>query len=215
MAARVAVLASGGGSNLQVLLDAAGGAAPFEIAHVVVNRPEAPAIERARRAGVPCAVVDHQRFADRRSFEREIDAVLRDADIAWIALAGFMRVLTAEFVAGWPDRILNIHPSLLPAFRGLHTHRRALAAGVRVTGCTVHIVRADLDAGPIVVQAAVPVADDDTEATLAARVLAREHEIYPLALTLMTTGAGVVDGGRVRLGQARADLPPGFIWPLG
>ncbi len=213
MAPRVAVLASGRGSNLQALIDAARGGAPFEIALVVTDRADAFALERAKQSDLPARLVDRRRFAERRALEREIERVLDDADIAWVALAGFMRVLTAAFIATRPDRIVNIHPSLLPAFRGLHTHRRALETGVRITGCTVHVVRPALDDGPIIAQAAVPVLADDDETTLAARVLEREHQIYPLALGLMTSGAGVVDGEQVRLVKPVAEPPQGFIWP--
>ncbi len=214
MAARVAVLASGSGSNLQALLDhQARGDASFEIVLVVVNVADAFAAERARRAGVPVAIVEHRRCPSRAAFEDALEAELDAAGIEWVALAGFMRVLGEAFVARRRDRILNVHPSLLPAFRGLHTHRRTLEAGVRVAGCTVHVVRPALDAGPIIVQAAVPVAPDDDEALLAARILAQEHRAYPLALELMTSGAAVVDGDVVRLLRPPADLPAGFLWP--
>lgn len=214
MAARVAVLASGSGSNLQALIDAERAGAAYEIVQVIANRADAFALERARRAGIEARLVDHRDYDDRRAFEREIETVLDGAGVDWLALAGFMRVLTANFVQARTDRILNIHPSLLPAFKGLHTHRRALEAGVRVSGCTVHVVRPALDDGPIVVQAAVPVAPADDEATLAARVLEREHAAYPLALDLMASGAAVVEGDRVRLQAAVTTLPEGFLWPL-
>lgn len=213
MAAAVAVLVSGGGTNLQALLDAAAAGAAFEITHVVADRADAFALERARRAGVATTVVPHRDFTDRAAFDAAVGRVLADAGVAWVALAGFMRVLGPDLVERWRDRMLNIHPALLPAFRGLHTHRRALAAGVRVTGCTVHVVRPALDDGPIVVQAAVPVLDDDTEATLAARVLAQEHRAYPLALELLASGRAAVAGERVRLTAPAAEVPAGFLWP--
>lgn len=213
MAAAVAVLVSGGGTNLQALLDASAAGAAFDVAHVVADREDAFALERARRAGVATTVVPRRAFADRAGFERELAAVLAGSGAGWVALAGFMRVLGPELVAGWRDRMLNIHPSLLPAFRGLHTHRRVLAAGLKITGCTVHVVRAELDDGPVVVQAAVPVLDDDDEATLAARVLAQEHRAYPLALDLLASGRAVVDGERVRLTAPAAAVPEGFLWP--
>jgi phosphoribosylglycinamide formyltransferase-1 len=213
MAAPVAVLVSGGGTNLQALLDAAAGEAHFVVCHVIADREEAFALERARRAGVPTTVVDRRAYGDRAGFERELARVLADSGAEWAALAGFMRVLGPELVERWRDRMLNIHPSLLPAFRGLHTHRRVLAAGLKITGCTVHVVRAELDDGPIVVQAAVPVRDGDDETTLGSRVLEQEHRAYPLALDLLTSGRAVVDGERVRLSAPAAAVPAGFLWP--
>jgi phosphoribosylglycinamide formyltransferase-1 len=200
MARRTAVLISGSGSNLQALLDAAeAGRVAAEVALVVSNRADAFGLERARRKGVPASVLDHRGFADRASFEARLDAILRDAGIELVCLAGFMRVLTAGFVEAWRDRLLNIHPSLLPAFPGLHTHERALEAGCRVHGCTVHLVRPTLDLGPILVQGVVPVLPADDAATLAARVLEIEHRCYPLALDLMASGMVAVDGDRVAL----------------
>jgi phosphoribosylglycinamide formyltransferase 1 len=213
MAAPVAVLVSGGGTNLQALIDAADRGAAFAVHHVLADRADAFGLERARRAGIATTVVPHRDFADRAAFERELAAALAASGVDWVALAGFMRVLGPELVARWHDRMLNIHPSLLPAFRGLDTHRRVLAAGLKVTGCTVHVVRPALDDGPVVVQAAVPVLDDDTEATLAARVLAHEHRAYPLALELLASGRAVVDGERVRLTVAAAATPAGWVWP--
>ena len=192
---RVGVLLSGRGSNLQALLDA--GAASWKVALAVSNVPGAPGLARAEAAGVPVRTVPHRDFADRAAFEEALDAALRAADIELVVLAGFMRVLGPEFVARWRDRSVNIHPSLLPAFRGLDTHRRALEAGVRWHGCTVHFVRAELDAGPIVLQAAVPVLRDDTEETLAARVLAREHHVLPMAVGWIAEGRVRVENERV------------------
>jgi phosphoribosylglycinamide formyltransferase-1 len=194
-AKRTAVLISGGGSNLQALLDAPGAAA--EIALVVSNRPDAYGLERAQRQGVPAQLVDHRSFASREAFEAKLDRLLRDAGIELVCLAGFMRVLTPGFVEAWHDRLLNIHPSLLPAFPGLHTHARALAAGCLVHGCTVHLVRPTLDDGPILVQGVVPVLPDDDAPALAARVLEVEHRCYPLALDLVARGGMTIDGNRV------------------
>ena len=191
---RVGVLLSGRGSNLQALLDA--GTASWKVALAVSNVPDAPGLARAETAGVPTCTVPHRDFPDRPAFEEALDAALRAAEIELVVLAGFMRVLGPDFVARWRDRSVNIHPSLLPAFRGLDTHRRALEAGVRWHGCTVHFVRAELDAGPIVLQAAVPVRPDDTEESLAARVLAREHHVLPLAV-------GWIAEGRVRVEDER------------
>lgn len=195
---RVAVLISGGGSNLQALVDAAASPGfPARIALVLSNRPDAGGLERAARAGVPAEAVDHRGFPTRELFEAALDARLRAAGAELVCLAGFMRVLTPGFVEAWRDRLLNIHPSLLPAFRGLHTHARALAAGVRLHGCTVHLVRPELDDGPVLVQGAAPVLPGDTEAALAARVLGLEHRCYPLALRLLASGRARVEGEQV------------------
>lgn len=205
---RTAVLISGGGSNLQALLDAtARPDAAAQIVLVISNRAEAFGLERARRAGVPTVVLAHGAFPGRAAFEAAVDAELRAAAVELICLAGFMRRLTADFVDTWRDRLLNIHPSLLPAFRGLHPHEQALAAGVRVSGCTVHLVRPELDAGPILLQGIVPVRPDDTPATLAARVLEVEHLCYPKALELAASGRLRVNGDRVALGDAGQALP--------
>ena len=194
-AVRVGVLLSGRGSNLQALLDA--GAASWNVALAISNVPGAPGLARAEAAGVPVRTVPHRDFADRPAFEDALDAALRAAEIELVVLAGFMRVLGPDFVVRWRDRSVNIHPSLLPAFRGLDTHRRALEAGVRWHGCTVHFVRAELDAGPIVLQAAVPVRPDDTEESLAARVLAREHHVLPMAVGWIAEGRVKVEDERV------------------
>ncbi|MDE0333692.1 MAG: phosphoribosylglycinamide formyltransferase [Defluviicoccus sp.] len=186
---RLAVLISGRGTNLQSLIDACGDTGyPAEIAIVISNNPDALGIERAARAGIPTRVIDHRPFEDRGAFERALDSALEEADTGLICLAGFMRLLTPWFVERWRDRLINIHPSLLPAFRGLDTHARVLAAGARISGCTVHFVRAEMDCGPIVVQAAVPVVDGDDEARLAARVLTAEHLSYPHAVRLIAEG---------------------------
>ncbi len=204
---RTAVLISGSGSNLEALMAAAdAGFAAAEIALVVSNRPDAFGLERARRRGVATAVVAHRDFADRPAFEAELHRRLCGAGIELVCLAGFMRVLTAGFVEAWRDRLLNIHPSLLPAFPGLHTHERAVAAGCRVHGCTVHLVRPTLDLGPILVQGIVPVLAGDDAAALGARVLEVEHRCYPLALDLVARGELRVDGDAVVLPAAAARL---------
>ncbi len=197
---KCAVLISGRGSNLQALLDAcAKPGFPAEIVAVVSNRADAGGLERARAAGVATRVIDHREFAEREAFDAALDAALRKMGAEFICLAGFMRLLGAAFVTAWPNRILNIHPSLLPAFKGLDSHEQALAAGVRLTGCTVHFVRAELDDGPIVVQAAVPVHPGDDTERLAARVLEAEHRCYPLALRLVAEDRARVEGSRVVL----------------
>jgi phosphoribosylglycinamide formyltransferase-1 len=197
---RTAILISGRGSNMKALI--AFGQRPNAgagIALVVSNRPEASGIEIARAAGIETAVIDHRAYPDRGGFEQALDDALTEAGIELVCLAGFMRLLSPWFVERWRDRLLNIHPSLLPAFKGLHTHERALAAGVRVHGCSVHLVRAELDDGPILVQGVVPVRQDDTEDSLAARVLEAEHLCYPLALDLMASGNVRIDGDRLTI----------------
>lgn len=199
--ARVGVLLSGRGSNFVALAQAlARGAAPAEIALVVSNVPAAPGLVRARELAIPALVLPQSRFASRDAQESALDTALRGAGVEWICLAGYMRLLSPEFVNLWSRRILNVHPSLLPAFPGLHPQRQALAAGVRVSGCTVHLVDAGLDSGPIVAQRAVRVEDGDDEAALAARILAEEHQAYPLALCRLLTEPWRVEGGRLLFG---------------
>ncbi|KMO15931.1 phosphoribosylglycinamide formyltransferase [Methylobacterium platani] len=196
--ARVAILISGRGSNMVSLLEAAQAPDyPAEIVLVASNRPDAPGLVRAAQAGLATEAVDHRAFSDRAAFERALDEGLRRHGVEFLVLAGFMRVLTPWFVEAWAGRMLNIHPSLLPLFRGTHTHAQALAAGVRVHGCTVHFVVPELDAGPIVAQAAVPVLPEDDEERLGARVLVQEHRLYPAALALVASGRARLDGGRV------------------
>jgi phosphoribosylglycinamide formyltransferase 1 len=179
---KLGVLISGRGSNLQSLIDACTAPDfPAEIVLVISNTADAGGLARAASAGISSRIISH-READ---FESQIDSALRASGVELVCLAGFMRVLSADFVARWPDRIVNIHPSLLPAFPGLDTHRRALEASVKVAGCTVHFVREEVDAGPIILQAEVAVLPGDTEATLAARVLAQEHRIYPEAVRMI------------------------------
>jgi phosphoribosylglycinamide formyltransferase-1 len=190
MKKRVAILISGRGSNMTALIEAAKAKDyPAEIALVVSNRPDAAGLHRARAAGIPTAVIDHIQFGgDRESFERALDRKLSEHRIGLVCLAGFMRLLTPWFVNRWSGRMLNIHPSLLPQFKGLDTHRRALAAGVLRHGATVHFVVPEMDAGPIVLQDSVAVLENDTEQTLAARVLQLEHQIYPRALRAVAQG---------------------------
>jgi len=197
MKKKVGVLVSGRGSNLQALLDAAKDPAfPAEIALVISNIPGVYALERAARAGVPTEVIPHKEFPSREAFDAAMDARLRAAGVDFVCLAGFMRLLTKGFVEGWQGRMINIHPSLLPSFKGLHTHERAIEAGVKLHGCSVHLVTPELDDGPLLVQAAVPVLPTDTPDTLAARVLEQEHKAYPLALKLLAEGKVTVDGIR-------------------
>jgi phosphoribosylglycinamide formyltransferase-1 len=203
---RVAVLISGRGTNLQALIDACREPDyPAEIVLVISNVPGVQGLARAEAAGIPSQVIDHRGFADRPAFEAALTAALEAARVDLVCHAGFMRIVTAGFVERWRDRMINIHPSLLPAFPGLDTHGRALAAGVRFSGCTVHFVRTEVDHGPIIVQAVVPVAPDDDADSLAARVLAAEHQAYPLALRLVASGrTRIVDGRVIIAGAATA-----------
>jgi phosphoribosylglycinamide formyltransferase-1 len=194
---RTAILISGRGSNMVALIEAARAADfPAEIALVAANLPDAGGLERAAAAGIATASVDHRPFGkDREAFERALDAELQAHGIELVVLAGFMRVLTPWFVTRWQGRLINIHPSLLPDFRGTHTHARALEAGVTEHGCTVHFVVPELDAGPTILQAKVPVLPGDDEASLSARVLEQEHQIYPQALALVASGAVKLEDG--------------------
>ncbi len=199
---KVAVFVSGRGSNLQALIDAcAAGRVPAEIALAVSDRPGAQGLQRARAASIPAVAIE--RGADRAAFDRALDAAVREAGCQLICLAGFMSILGADFMRAWRGRVLNIHPSLLPAFPGLNCHARAIAAGVAVSGCTVHFARPEVDSGPIVAQAAVPVLPDDDAATLARRILKAEHRIYPMALALVAAGRVRVVGERARIRGAR------------
>ena len=195
---RVAVLISGRGSNMEALISAAGSNGyPAEISLVLSNRPEAAGLSRAEAAGVPAIAVDHRRFgADRDAFERALMSELESREIDLVCLAGFMRLLSPWFVRHWERRLLNVHPALLPAFKGLDTHARALAAGVKIHGATVHMVVPEMDSGPIIAQAALAVHDHDNIETLAARVLSLEHRLYPSALRLVAEGRVQVQNGR-------------------
>jgi phosphoribosylglycinamide formyltransferase-1 len=203
---KVAVLISGRGSNLQALIDAfpKAAASAVQIVLVLSNRPDAQGLERADKAGLKTAVVDHKSFASRADFDVAMDHEIRAAGAEFIVLAGFMRLLTEGFINAWKNRMINIHPALLPAFPGLDTHRRALEAGVKFHGCTVHFVRHETDTGPIIGQAAVPVLPGDDETTLATRVLSAEHKLYPLALRLVAEGKVRVDGERAIVGAPPA-----------
>lgn len=205
--ARVAVLISGRGSNLGALLDATEAPGyPARIALVLSNRLDAAGLDMAARRGVAAHCIDHRPFArDRAAHESAIHAMLLEHGIGLVCLAGYMRLLTPFLVGAWAGRMLNVHPSLLPAFPGLDTHARALAQGVKLHGCTVHLVTQEVDAGPILAQAAVPVLPGDTEASLAARVLAQEHRIYPEALRLHASGRG---GAYDPAASLASPLPP-------
>jgi phosphoribosylglycinamide formyltransferase-1 len=202
---KLAVLVSGRGSNLQALIDAcADPAFPAEIALVLSNVPDVFALERAAKAGIPTVVANHRDHPSREAFEAAMNAHLDASGAGLVCMAGFMRLLTPGFVQRWHDRLINIHPSLLPAFKGLHVQQAALDAGVRFSGCTVHYVRPDMDAGPIIVQAVVPIHGDDDASKLAARILEQEHVIYPLAVRLIAEGRCKVVDEKVVL----SDAPP-------
>lgn len=200
---RVGVLLSGRGSNLQALIDACREPNfPAKIVHVVSNVSSAQGLERAQRADIPATVLNHRDYDSREAFDRAVTQTLVAADVELVCLAGFMRILSEEFVTAWNDRLLNIHPSLLPSFKGLDAQQQALDAGVKLAGCTVHFVRAGVDDGPIVAQAAVAVQSDDDEAALSQRILAEEHRIYPMAVRLIAEGRVTVVDDRVRIDGA-------------
>jgi phosphoribosylglycinamide formyltransferase-1 len=204
---KVGILISGRGSNMAALIDAAAAADyPAEIACVVSNLADARGVTTARSAGIETAVIPHGGFPDRETFDRAVSAVLEGHGVELVALAGFMRIFSPWFPQHWAGRIVNIHPSLLPAFKGTHVQQQALDAGVRVSGCTVHFVTPDLDSGPIIAQAAVPVLAGDTADSLAARILRQEHRLYPLVVRWFAEGRIRHDGGRVAVDGAAATL---------
>ncbi|WP_130472013.1 phosphoribosylglycinamide formyltransferase [Candidatus Magnetaquicoccus inordinatus] len=213
---RIAVLVSGSGSNLQALIDGcASGLIPGQIVLVLSNNPEAFGIERAKRHQIPTEVVNHRLYANRAAFDQELTRLLEQYEAQLVCLAGFMRVLTAEFTQHFAGRLLNIHPALLPAFPGLHVQQQAIDAGVRFSGATVHFVVPEVDAGPIVVQAVVPVLADDTADSLAARILRQEHRIYPLAVRWFAQGRLSLTGKRVQLRDAQEEREAALIHPSG
>ena len=197
---KIVILISGRGSNMEAIIRARdAGECPVDIAAVISNKADAKGLETAQKAGIATRVLDHKGFAGREAFDGELAALIDGFQPDLVVLAGFMRILSAGFVQHYVNRLLNIHPSLLPAFTGLHTHQRALDEGVRVHGCTVHFVTAELDHGPVVLQAAVPVLDDDDEDALSARVLRQEHRIYPLAVRWFAEDRLRIENGKVRV----------------
>jgi len=208
---RVGVLASGRGTDFQSLIDARDrGELDVELAVLLCNVPGAPVLERARKAGVPAVVVDHRPYGqDREAFERQVVLVLREHRVDLVVFAGFMRIVTRYLVSEFPNRIMNIHPSLLPAFPGAHARRDVLAAGAKVSGCTIHFVDASVDGGPFILQRAVPVLESDTEESLEARILEWEHRLLPLAVRLFAEGRLHVEGRKVRIDARGIDVPPG------
>ena len=211
---RLGVLASGSGSNLQAILDAcAARRIPAEVAVVICNVPDARALQRARDARVPALALPHQEHARREDYDARLVKELRARGVELVCLAGFMRIVTSVLLSAFPQRVINIHPSLLPAFPGMHGVRQAFRAGVRVSGCTVHFVDAGTDSGAILIQAAVPVLDGDTEESLAARILAQEHRIYPRAIQLIAEGRVQVEGRRVRVSGEQPDAASAIASP--
>ncbi len=197
---RIGVLASGGGTNLQSLIDRCqDGSLKVEIAVVIANNPDAKALQRAESAGLPALCIDHRSFKSREEFDRAVISTLKDRGVELVVLAGFMRIITQDFIDAFPLRVINIHPALLPAFPGLHVQQKALDYGARFSGCTVHFVDGGVDTGPIIAQAVVPVQPDDTAETLAARILEQEHRIYPRAIQLIAEGRVRVDGRKVTI----------------
>lgn len=196
---RVVVLLSGRGSNFKALLDAS---LPVHYTAVISNRPDAAGLDYAREQGIPAIALDHKQYASRDAFDAALIAEIDRAGADLVILAGYMRILTKDFVERYQARLINIHPSLLPAFPGLHTHESAIREGVKIHGCTVHFVTAQLDHGPIIIQSAVPVLADDTPDTLAARVLTQEHKIYPQAVRWFSEGRLVISDGVVNVRDA-------------
>jgi phosphoribosylglycinamide formyltransferase-1 len=206
MKRRVGILISGRGSNMMALVAAARAPDyPAEVAAIISNRPDAAGLAWAEAQGLPARAIDHEAFHSREAFDAAVDTALAEAGVELVALAGFMRIQSAGFVEKWTRRQLNIHPSLLPSFKGLHPHRQALHAGVKVSGCTVHFVTEEADSGPIVAQAAVPVLDADTPLTLADRILQAEHRLYPHALALVASGRVRIEDGRAVVASAGGD----------
>jgi phosphoribosylglycinamide formyltransferase-1 len=211
---RLGVLASGSGTNLQAIIDRCrDGSLAAEIAVVITNNPGAGALDRASRAGVPTLCINHRDFARREEFDRAVVKALQDARVDLVVLAGFMRIITQAFIEAFPDRVINIHPALLPAFPGLHVQQQAIDYGARFSGCTVHFVDGGVDTGPIIIQAVVPVLPEDTADTLAARILEQEHRIYPRAIQLIAEGRVRVDGRRVTISPACPADPTALINP--
>ena len=212
---KLAVLISGRGSNMATLIEACESRDyPAEIVLVLSDRAGAAGLAHATARGIATRVIDHEAFDERADFEADVSAAIEASGAELVCLAGFMRLLTDGFVERWRDRLINIHPSLLPAFKGLNTHQRALDAGARFAGCTVHFVRAQMDEGPIIIQAAVPVRGDDTAESLAERVLVMEHRCYPLAVRWMAEGRVRVTGATVRI-EGAENPAPALINPVG
>lgn len=200
---KLGVLASGGGTNLQTIIDQCQRQQiDAEIVLIISNNPTAGALDRAAKAELPHVCINHRDFADRQSFDQTVVAALQKAGVELVVLAGFMRIISEVFLDAFPQRVINIHPSLLPAFTGLHVQKKALEYGARFTGCTVHFVDSGVDTGPIIIQAVVPILDDDTEESLSARILRQEHQIYPRAIQLISEGRVTIEQRRVCIAAA-------------
>jgi len=211
---RIGALASGGGTNLQAIIDrCADGSIDAEIVLLICNNPGAGAISRAKKAGIPCLTIDHRAFSDRTAFDRAIVEALQAAQVDLVVLAGFMRIVTETILDVYRNRVLNIHPALLPAFPGLHVQKKAIEYGAKFSGCTVHFVDTGVDTGPIVIQAVVPILDDDTEESLSARILAREHQIYPRAIQLFAENRLKICERRVIIDPPLSKLEADLINP--
>lgn len=211
---RIGALASGGGTNLQAIIDrCADGSVEAEIVVLICNNPGAGAIARAKKAGIETVTIDHRSFDDRTDFDKAIVAALQQAEVDLVVLAGFMRIVTETILDSFPNRVLNIHPALLPSFPGLHVQQKALDYGARFSGCTVHFVDSGVDTGPIIIQAVVPIFDDDTEDSLAAKILVQEHKIYPRAIQLFAEGRLRIENRRVIIDPPLANEDVALINP--
>ena len=200
----IAVLISGRGSNMQSILDACESPEfPAKVAIVISDNADAKGLEVAKYCGIKTQVIDKKNFADKAVFEAELNKTLKEYEVEWVCLAGFMRILSSDFVDSWHNKIINIHPSLLPAFKGLDCHQKAIDAGVRFSGCTVHIVRPEMDAGPIIIQAVVPITKNDDADSLSARILHYEHVLYPESIRLLITGEAKINGEKVDIHNGR------------
>ena len=212
---RIGVLASGGGTNLQAIIDRCqDGTLAAEIAVVITNNPGAGALDRASKAGIKTLSINHRDFTQREDFDNTVVSALQENEIDLVVLAGFMRIITQTFIDAFPERIINIHPALLPAFPGMHVQQQAIDYGARFSGCTVHFVDGGVDTGPIIMQAVVPILPDDTADTLAARILEQEHLAYPRAIQLIAEGRVRVDGRKVSIGQSCPSEPTAMINPV-
>ena len=218
MALELAILASGSGSNAQAIIDrVASGALDARIRVIISNNPGAGVLDRARRAGVPCAIIDHRAYADRKDFDASLAAAVRESGADFVALAGFMRMLGSEFLQAFPQRVVNLHPALLPSFPGVRGGADALAYGVKISGCSVHFVEEKMDSGPLIIQAAVPVSAGESLEDLMARIHVMEHRIYPQALQWLAKGRISVRGRQVGLAPGDSPLAPQdgpwLVWP--
>ena len=211
---RVGVLASGGGTNLQAIIDRCqDGSIDAEIAVVITNNPGAGALDRADKAGIPTLCINHRDFSQREDFDKAVVGALQDSGVELVVLAGFMRIITQTFIDAYPNRIINIHPALLPAFAGLHVQQQAIDYGARFSGCTVHFVDGGVDTGPIIIQAVVPIHPEDTADNLAARILEQEHKIYPRAIQLISEGRVHVAGRQVTIKPPCAAVDASMVNP--